>query len=162
DETQRRHILSHGPWPPAPVRDPSNRVSGNPEAAELGRALFFDPRVSATATVSCATCHDPARAWTDGRARAAALGNPDRNTQALANRGWSRWFGWGGSSDSLWAPNLKPIVDPREMGASPAHVARLVRADADLACRYARVFGAPPGADDDAVFAGAGKALAAF
>jgi len=161
-QAERRAILSHGPWPPTPARDPSNRASGDPEAIELGRALFFDPRLSSTGTVSCATCHEPARAWTDGKARGAALGQLDRNTQGLANLAWSRWFGWGGSSDSLWAHNLKPIVDRREMNASPAHVAHLLRGDADLACRYARVFGAPPGAGDDQVFADAGKAMAAF
>ena len=70
-QAERRAILSHGPWPPKPARDPSNRASGDPEAIGLGRALFFDPRLSAAGTVSCATCHDPARAWTDGKPRAA-------------------------------------------------------------------------------------------
>src|SRR5882672_3658104 len=40
---ERARILSHGPWPPKPRRDPSNRVSGKPEAIALGERLFFEP-----------------------------------------------------------------------------------------------------------------------
>ncbi|MGH8691986.1 MAG: cytochrome c peroxidase, partial [Burkholderiales bacterium] len=50
-------ILQHGPWPPPPGRDPSNRVSGKPEAIALGEKLFFEPRLSGTGSVLCATCH---------------------------------------------------------------------------------------------------------
>ena len=45
-------ILQHGPWPPPPRRDPSNRVSGKPEAIALGEKLFFEPRLSGTGSVS--------------------------------------------------------------------------------------------------------------
>ena len=62
-------ILRHGPWPPAWKKDPSNRMSGEPAAIALGRSLFFEPRLSGTATVSCATCHLPERSFTDGRRR---------------------------------------------------------------------------------------------
>jgi cytochrome c peroxidase len=54
------------------------------------------------------------------------------------------------------------MLDAREMAGSQAHAAALVRGDAELACRYAKVFGAPPSADDESVLAGIGKALAAF
>jgi cytochrome c peroxidase len=57
---------------------------------------------------------------------------------------------------------MRPVVDPREMGADAAHVARLVRNDAKLACRYQNVFGEAPPADDNAVLVGVGKLLAAF
>ena len=43
---EERRILRHGPWPPASLPDPSNRVSGKPAAIAFGRALFFDPRLS--------------------------------------------------------------------------------------------------------------------
>jgi hypothetical protein len=42
---EKQKILAHGPWPPAPRRDPSNRVSGKPEAIALGERLFFEPRL---------------------------------------------------------------------------------------------------------------------
>jgi cytochrome c peroxidase len=158
-----RRILQHGPWPPPEVRDPSNRVSGDPGAIALGRQLFFDPRLSAPGTVACATCHVPARAWTDGRPRAEALAPLDRNTPTVLNAGLQRWFGWDGRADSLWSQSLQPILDPREMGASAAQVAALVRADPDLACRYAQTLGGPAAADaDERVLVGVAKAIAAF
>jgi len=163
-EAERARIAAHGPWPPPAVldRDPSNRVSGNPAAIAFGQRLFFDGRLSAPRTISCAFCHPPERAWTDGRATAQALAPGDRNTQPLFNLRLQRWFGWAGSSDSLWMASLRAIVDPREMGGSVAHVAREVRRRADLACEYRQVFGAPPGDDDARVAVDVAKALAAF
>src|SRR5512134_2493477 len=73
DAGETRRVLQHGPWPLAVARDPSNRVSGHPAAIALGRLLFFDGRLSPSGSISCATCHDPARAWTDGRARGVGL-----------------------------------------------------------------------------------------
>src|SRR5215510_6736082 len=54
---ERAAILLHGPWPQPMPPDPSNRVSGKPEAVALGRRLFFDKRLSADGQRSCATCH---------------------------------------------------------------------------------------------------------
>ena len=159
---ETRAILRHGPWPAPWAPDPSNRASGNAEAAALGERLFFDPRLSPSGKVLCATCHAPFRAWQDGRARAFGLAEVDRNTQSLLNVRYGRWFGWDGAGDSLWAQSVRPILEPREMGGGAAQAAALVRADAELACRYAKVFGAPPPAGDLAVLAGIGKALAAF
>lgn len=159
---ERARIAAHGPWPPSPKRDPSNRVSGQPAAIAFGQRLFFDGRLSAPRTVSCAFCHQPERAWTDGRATTQALAPGDRNTQPLFNLRLQRWYGWAGSSDSLWMASLRAIVDPREMGASVAHVAREVRRRPDLSCGYRHAFGAPPGDDDDRVAIDVVKALAAF
>jgi cytochrome c peroxidase len=159
---ERARIAAHGPWPPAATRDPGNRVSGQPAAIAFGARLFFDGRLSATRTISCAFCHQPERAWTDGRATTQALAPGDRNTQSLFNLRQQRWYGWGGSSDSLWMASLRAIVDPREMGASIGHVAREVRRRADLACDYRRAFGQPPSDDDEQVAIDIVKALAAF
>ena len=52
-------IVQHGPWPPPLKPDASNRVSGKPEAIALGERLFFEPRLSGTGSVLCATCHVP-------------------------------------------------------------------------------------------------------
>jgi cytochrome c peroxidase len=158
---ERRAIAAHGPWPPAFVADPSNRVSGSQDAIELGERLFFERRLSANGEVSCSRCHIPERNWTDGEARARGLARVDRNTQSVANVRLQRWFGWDGANDSLWAQSLRPLLDAREMGVDAARVARLVRADADLSCRYRKVFGALPAADE-AVMVGVAKALAAF
>jgi cytochrome c peroxidase len=155
-------ILAHGRWPQRSQRDPSNRVSGEPAAIALGQRLFFDPGLSANGAMSCATCHVPERGWTDGRKRAVGLAPLDRNTPTVLNAGLQRWFSWDGRSDSLWAQSLKPIVDPREMGATAAHVAAAVRAPGGLSCLYERAFGTRPGADDERTLVDVGKALAAF
>ena len=163
-----RSIMAHGPWPQPPLRDPSNRVSGNADAIALGRALFFDSRLSPRGDLSCAGCHQPGRAFTDGRERAqgggAALPRLDRNTQGLWNVALGRWFGWDGGSDSLWSFAIRPILHPDELGASAAHVARLLRDDAALACRYSNAFGhgVPAGEESESALVDAAKALAAY
>ena len=159
---EERRILRHGPWPPASQPDPSNRVSGKPAAIAFGRVLFFDPRLSLSGTVSCATCHPLDRAWTDGLPRSRGQRTVDRNALSLFNLRFNRWFGWDGAQDSLWAQNLRPLLDGREMGVGLGGAAGLVRSDRELTCGYRRAFGAAPGADDARIFVDLGKALAAF
>jgi cytochrome c peroxidase len=162
NDAEKRAISRHGPWPAPWTADPTNRASGNPEAIVLGERLFFEPRISPSGKVLCATCHAPFRGWQDSRARAFGHAEADRNTQSLLDVRYNRWFGWDGAGDSLWAQSVRPMLDAREMGGSQAHAAALVRGDAELSCRYTKVFGAPPSADDASVLAGIGKALAAF
>src|SRR5262245_61424399 len=143
--------------------DPTNRVSGMPEAIELGTLLFFDQRLSGSGTKACATCHVPERNWTDNLSRGVGMAELDRNTPTLMNVRGQRWYGWDGAADSLWSQSLRPILDARELAATPWQVAKLVREDEQLSCRYQRVYGAPPSpSDDEAVFVNVGKVLAAF
>jgi len=161
-----RAIERHGPWPPALARDPSNRVSGDPEAIALGERLFFDPGLSGDGSMACARCHRPAQAWTDGRRlpQGRALAGAERlvrNTPSLWNAATGRWFGWGGGSDTIWSFSLRPMRHPLEMDSSAARVASRLRADAELACRYRRSFGALD-QSDDAILVDVAKAIAAF
>jgi cytochrome c peroxidase len=161
-EAETRAILRHGPWPAPWAPDPSNKASGNADAIELGERLFFEPRLSPSRKVLCATCHEPFRTWQDSRSRALGLAEVERNTPSLLNVRYNRWFGWDGAGDSLWAQSIRPILEPREMGGSQAEAAALVRGDAEFSCRYEKAFGTPPPASDEALVAGIGKALAAF
>jgi cytochrome c peroxidase len=161
-DSEIKIILSHGPWPTPVVYDPTNRLSGKPEAIEFGTRLFFDQRLSGGGTKGCASCHVPERNWTDNLRRGVGMAELDRNTPTLMNLRGQRWYGWDGAADSLWSQSLRPIVDARELGATPRQVAQLVRDGEQLSCRYRKVFGAPPSADDEAVFVDIGKALAAF
>jgi cytochrome c peroxidase len=162
-ESEITIILSHGPWGKFAPPDPTNRVSGNHEAIELGTHLFFDTRLSGSGTMSCGRCHVPERNWTDNLRRGVGMVEVDRNTPTLANLHTQRWYGWGGSADSLWSQSLRPILDSRELASSPRRVAELVRNDEQLACRYRKAFGAAPSpTDDEAVLVDVGKALAAF
>jgi cytochrome c peroxidase len=161
-EAEKRALLRHGPWPAPWAPDPSNRISGAPQAVALGEKLFFEPRLSAGGKVLCATCHAPFRGWQDARGRAMGHSEVERNTPSVLNTRYNRWHGWDGAGDSLWAQSIRPIVDTREMGGSPAATAALVRGDPDYACRYEKALGTPPPADDEALLAGIGKALAAY
>ncbi len=158
-----RRILQHGPWPFAWSRDPSNRVSGNPAAIELGERLFFDTRLSSAGALSCAACHVPEKGFADGRKLGAGLEEVDRNTPSVLNVRYNRWFGWDGGNDNLWAQSLRPLLDGRELALTDRRVADLMHNDLELNCRYRRAFGAPPApADDEAVLVNVGKALAAY
>jgi cytochrome c peroxidase len=153
-------ILQHGPWPPPPGRDPSNRVSGKREAIAFGEKLFFEPRLSGTGSVLCATCHVPFRAFQDGRQRGFGLEEVDRNTPSVINTRFYRWYGWDGGHDSLWSQSVRPLLDPREMNASPAHVAGVVRKL--FSAEYAAAFGRAVPEENDQILVDVGKALAAF
>src|SRR5256885_6612343 len=84
-------------------------------------------------------------------------------SRSLRIRPASRWYGGGGASDSLGSQGLRPILDERELAATPRQVEKLAGDAAERTCRYRKAFGAPPSAsDDEAVFVDVGKALAAF
>jgi cytochrome c peroxidase len=155
-------IAAYGPWPPRWEPDPGNRVSGNAAAIRLGRDLFFDPRLAANRRVACASCHDPAKGFQDGRTTAHGLATGTRNTPGLFNVRHQRWFGWDGARDSLWSASLRPILDPREMGGSAARTTRTLRSKAVLECHYAAAFGKRPEANDPDLLVNVAKAIAAW
>ena len=157
---EKQKILAHGPWPQAFRPDPSNRVSGKPEAIAFGERLFFEPRLSGTGSVLCATCHVPFRQFQDARPRGFGLEEVDRNTPSLMNVGLYRWYGWDGAQDNLWAQSIRPLLDPREMRASASHIGKFIR---DIAAKdYELAFGRKPPADDQELLVDVGKALAAY
>ncbi|MGQ0547974.1 MAG: cytochrome-c peroxidase [Betaproteobacteria bacterium] len=159
-EEERRKVLSHGPWPPPARRDPSNRVSGKPEAIALGERLFFEPRLSGSGSVLCATCHVPWRSFQDGRPRGLGLKEVERNTPSLFNVGLYRWYGWDGGHDSLWSQSIRPLLDAREMNATPSHIGKIVKSLYDQ--EYRDAFDREPPADNDELLVDVAKALAAF
>jgi cytochrome c peroxidase len=67
-----------------------------PEALALGELLFHDPRLSASGSRSCASCHDPATGYAGNIERAADDKQNLRRTPALANLAWVKAFGWDG------------------------------------------------------------------
>ena len=155
-------VASLGPWPPAQARDPSNRLSGRAEAIALGEALFHSTRLSTVGGLRCATCHEPWRRFTDGRALALGAETGGRHTPSLLNVRLQHWFGWDGANDSLWSQSIRPMLDAREMRADAARIAKALRDDDALKRLYATAFGRPPPADDEAALVDVGKALAAY
>jgi cytochrome c peroxidase len=117
----------------APADDPLSEA-----AAQVGRQLFFDPRLSRNGTVSCASCHDPAHAFADPRRVSLGVdGQPgSRNAPALVNLAWSESFFWDGRATTLEEQVGMPIANPVEMDSSVADaVARI-----GIVPAYARAF----------------------
>ena len=138
--------------PPALPEDETNRVADDPAAAALGRLLFHDTRFSAGGAVSCATCHDPASGFDDGRALAQGEGQGTRNTPTLIGAPHQRWFFWDGRADSLWSQALHPFEHDAEFNASRTDAVRTLARSPDLAARYEAIFGPLPSVQDEARF----------
>jgi cytochrome c peroxidase len=146
--------------------DPSNAVADNPVAAEFGRQLFSDARMSANGGISCATCHQAERRFTDGLQKAQAIGTTARHTPSIVGTAYSPWQFWDGRRDSQWSQALAPLEDANEHASSRMQVVGLIAADVDYRLTYESLFGALPDlADDVAIntaFANVGKSIAAF
>lgn len=152
-----RLILQHSP-PPPPPPDPTNAVADDPRAAKLGQFLFFDPRLSSNGKVSCATCHDPALGFADGKPQSEGVGGVGvRHTPSVWNAAHNRWQFWDGRADTLWSQALKPLESELEMGFSRLEVVHLLRRDADLRGAYERIFGALGDFDDPSRFPAAAR-----
>ena len=102
---------------PGPIPWPDGEEASAAQIA-LGRQLFFDPRLSASGTLSCASCHDPAKGLADGLPRSRGVtGNLlTRHTPALVNPAWGTVFFWDGRATSLEQQAMGPITHPQEMG----------------------------------------------
>ena len=160
---ERAAILAHGPWPQEMPADPSNRHSGHPTAIAFGRRLFFDTRLSADGQQSCASCHDPSKAFADGKARSVGHAMLDRNAIALANLRLNRWFGWGGAADSLWAQSIGPILEQKELGLSADQLRTRIAKDEGLAEAYREVLHRDVmGEEPEHVLVAVAKVLAAY
>lgn len=84
----------------------------------LGRLLFYETRLSANNKISCSSCHQQQRAFTDGRALSPGVGMflSTRNSMSLANLLWARKFFWDGRAASLEEQAVTPLSNPHEMG----------------------------------------------
>ena len=95
-------------------KDPSNRYADNPQAAALGKQLFFDTRFSSNGKVACATCHVPEKAFTDAKPLAVGVKLGTRHSMGLIGTAYSPWLFWDGHKDSQWAQALAPLESSLE------------------------------------------------
>jgi len=126
----------------------------NPQTLEkiaLGMRLFFDGRLSADGTVACATCHDPSRAFTDGRSVSIGIKGRagQRNAPTILNALYNKTQFWDGRVKTLEEQAALPIVNPVEMGqpnleTAVAKIATISEYDR----RFRKVFGRPPNGTD--------------
>jgi cytochrome c peroxidase len=116
------------------------------ERVDLGKKLFFDKRVSINDRQSCADCHAPEKAFSDGRrtARGAEGGFGPRNSMPLFNLAWKREFFWDGRAKSLREQVLQPIQNPIEMHQSLTNLAvKLAQSPDGYPAAFAAAFGSP-------------------
>lgn len=101
---------------PAEVPQPANNML-TPERVELGKFLFFDPRLSGSNFISCATCHNPALGWSDAQPVAIGhgMGQLPRSTPTILNNAYQPFLMWDGRHRTLEDQALGPIEAGGEM-----------------------------------------------
>ena len=139
---------------PAPEANPATAAK-----VELGKALFFDPRLSGNGTLSCASCHNPALGWSDGLKTGVGINGTalGRATPTIFNMAYNTQFMWDGRKKSLEDQALGPMKTAEEMRTDfSAAVAMLTSSDGYVAL-FARAY---PGEviGEEAI----AKAIAAF
>ncbi|WP_172418184.1 cytochrome-c peroxidase [Deinococcus indicus] len=141
------------PLPPGPPSNPTT-----PEKVALGRALFFDPILSRDRSVSCASCHDPARAFTVPQAVSPGVGGRlgRRNASTLVNVGDRQALTWAGASPNLEVQAMIPLQDHAELDMTPELLRERLQADPAYAAQFRAAFGEAPSVQNLV------RALAAF
>jgi cytochrome c peroxidase len=110
----------------------------------LGERLFFDSRLSGDGTVSCASCHDPARAFTDGRPTSVGISGRvgQRNSPTVLNALYNKTQFWDGRVNTLEQQAALPITNPFEMGAaSVGDAVAKIAGDKDYQEQFKQAFG---------------------
>ena len=127
---------------------------------ELGKMLFFDPRLSSSGVISCATCHNPVFAFTDRVPR--ALGHDHqvgpRNSPTVLNSAFLKNQFWDGRAESLEAQALGPIQASVEMNESLENVVERLKASPEYKRRFDEVFASRRSVTPENI----AKAIAAF
>lgn len=115
----------------------------SPEKVELGRYLYFDPRLSADGSVSCATCHSPKYAFTDGAAVSTGIKGQKggRSAPTVINRAYSLAQFWDGRAATLEEQATGPMANPLEMGNTHDALVGNLRKVQGYRVLFAKVFG---------------------
>ncbi|MEX2263544.1 MAG: cytochrome c peroxidase [Bryobacteraceae bacterium] len=115
----------------------------SPEKAELGRLLYFDPRLSMDGSVSCATCHSPKFAFTDGAAVSTGINGQKggRSAPTVINRAYSLAQFWDGRAPTLEAQAIGPMANPIEMGNTHEGIVANLRKIKGYRALFAKAFG---------------------
>lgn len=143
-----------------PIRIPADNPY-DPAAVALGRALFYDPILSGDSTVSCASCHQQALAFTDGRALSVGKDVARRSAPSLVNVGfYSKGLFWDGRAASLEVQTLDPVRNPLEMDAPWPLVEARIRQHPRYAREFQQVFHLQQSTEIDSFLIA--KALAQF
>ncbi len=128
------------------------------EKVELGKQLYFDTRLSSDNTVSCASCHDPKKGWSNGDKTAVGVGGQrgGRSAPTVLNTAYQSFQFWDGRAATLEQQALGPIANPIEMNLPIEQALEKINAIKGYQEQFQKVFGQPANADNLA------KAIAAF
>jgi cytochrome c peroxidase len=123
----------------APLRTPAATAA----RIELGRTLFFDPRLSRANFISCATCHNPGFSWGDALPRAIGHGMKTlgRRTPTVLNIGWAEAFFWDGRAETLEQQALGPIAAAGEMNLPHDEMVKRLQSIAGYQPLFTAAFG---------------------
>jgi cytochrome c peroxidase len=154
DEGVRWQEIGRLPAVPHPAANPH---SHSKEA--LGKSLFFDPRLSGSGHIACASCHDPDLGWADGRTVSFGhLRKPlARNAPTIRNIAFQPSLFWDGRSASVEEQAEAVLLNPTEMHVTPEQVVAALTAIAEYRALFAAAF-----ADDEITFRRTAEALACF
>ncbi len=125
---------------------------------ELGRQLYFDPRLSQNLTVSCASCHNPSLGWADGFAVSSGIHGQKggRSAPTVMNRALAGPQFWDGRAASLEEQAVGPIGNAIEMGFTVEEAVKRLNSIPSYRTQFEEIFGSPATAEN------LGKALATF
>lgn len=103
---------------------PKHRDGFTPAQIDLGRYLFFDPALSKDNSISCASCHQPEKGFSDDLDRSIGITGEKvgRSAPTLWNVAFLDKFFWDGRADTLEEQAVGPLFDAKEMGNSPEHL----------------------------------------
>jgi len=140
-----------------PIGVPADNPHTDAKAA-LGKRLFFDKILSSDRTVSCATCHEPDRAFTDTRPLAVGVFGRvgKRHSPSLVNRAFGRAQFWDGRAATLEVQVVQPISDPNEMDLTIDEAVKRLAEQPSYRDEFQAVFERPVSAED------LGRALATY
>ena len=166
--------------------DGQMQIDGQPlrNKQRLGEMLFFDTRLSKNQTMSCATCHNPDLAFTDGRQTAAkgmvslgddghSFGNRNTPTASYAHLSPNFYFDdinqayvggqfWDGRADNLTVQAGQPPLNPVEMGTDKSTIIQRLKQDAHYLHAFANIYGKDIWQDTDKAYDAMTDAIASF
>ncbi len=147
---------------PIPAEAPAQKDNpANPAKVELGKMLFFDPRISASGLISCNTCHNLGMGGDDNVPTSVGHGwqKGPRNAPTVLNAVFNSAQFWDGRADDLKAQAKGPVQAGVEMNNKPENVVKVLKSMDEYVKRFKDAF---PGEADPVTFDNFAKAIEVF
>jgi len=143
------HVDADVAWKEIGVLPDVEHPADNPHSTakeRLGRTLFFDPRLSGSGQIACASCHDPDLGWADGRTTSFGHSRKQlaRNSPTIRNAAFQKRLFWDGRAESLEDQARQVLLNPDEMRSGPEHVIDLLTSEPGYRDLWQEAFGAQP------------------